>query len=118
VGNIVRAMGNNLNYGRTFWGDHPPRLLERLDEALNQVEQVSDRIRDVMSELRPMVLDDYGLPGALQWYAEQFSRRTGIKVAIHEGAAMRASPTRARPSCIVLPKRPLRISASMPRRRS
>jgi PAS domain S-box-containing protein len=88
VGQILTAIGINLNYVRSMIGEQPPMLLERLDEALNQVEQVSDRIRDVMSELRPMVLDDYGLPGALQWYAEQFSRRTGIKVTIHDEAAM------------------------------
>ncbi len=88
VGQTLTAIGINLNYVSGMLGGESAALHERLDEALNQVEQVSDRIRDVMSELRPMVLDDYGLPGALQWYAEQFSRRTGIKVAIHEGTAM------------------------------
>lgn len=88
VGQILTAIGINLNYVRSILGDESPALLERLDESLDQVEQVSDRIRDVMSELRPMVLDDYGLPGALQWYGEQFARRTGIKVRVREEAAL------------------------------
>jgi two-component system sensor histidine kinase UhpB len=31
-----------------------------------------------MVELRPPVLDDYGLTAALHWYGKQFSERTGI----------------------------------------
>ena len=88
VGQILTAIGINLNYVSGMLSGESAALHERLDEAMNQVEQVSDRIRDVMSELRPMVLDDYGLPGALQWYAEQFSRRTGIRVSVVEAPDM------------------------------
>ena len=35
-----------------------------------------------MTDLRPPVLDDYGLAAALHWYGEQFARRTGIAVAV------------------------------------
>jgi len=37
-------------------------------------------MRDVMAELRPHALDDYGLPAALRSLATGFSRRTGIHV--------------------------------------
>ena len=43
------------------------------------MEETTERIRDVMTELRPEVLDDYGLISALRWYAERFEQRTGIK---------------------------------------
>ena len=35
-----------------------------------------------MSELRPPMLDDYGLLPALQWYEKEFTRRTGIQVTV------------------------------------
>lgn len=35
-------------------------------------------VRDVMSELRPLVLDDYGLHVALRQLTTEFARRTGI----------------------------------------
>jgi signal transduction histidine kinase len=35
-----------------------------------------------MVELRPSVLDDYGLLSALRWYGAQFSSRTGIQVKV------------------------------------
>jgi len=39
-------------------------------------------IRDVMAELHPPVLDDYGLLAALRWYCERFSDRTEIDVEV------------------------------------
>lgn len=36
-----------------------------------------------MTDLRPSVLDDYGLMAALRWYGQQFSERTNISVVIH-----------------------------------
>jgi len=41
-------------------------------------------MRDVMAELRPHALDDYGLPAALRSLATGFSRRTGIQVAFEK----------------------------------
>jgi two-component system sensor histidine kinase UhpB len=35
-----------------------------------------------MANLRPPVLDDYGLVAALHWYGEHFTGRTGIAVAV------------------------------------
>nr|HMN28070.1 histidine kinase [Caldilineaceae bacterium] len=53
-----------------------------LDEARQLVEQLTVQVRDVMSDLRPPMLTDYGLPAALRWYATQFARRTGLAIAV------------------------------------
>jgi two-component system sensor histidine kinase UhpB len=54
----------------------------RLDDSLSLVQQTTERIRDVMAELRPPVLDDYGLLSALHWYAEQFTQWVDIDVTV------------------------------------
>jgi two-component system sensor histidine kinase UhpB len=47
-----------------------------------------------MAELRPAVLDDFGLAPVLRWYAEQFTKRTGVATSVVEqGPARRLSPT-------------------------
>ena len=58
------------------------KLLGRLAEALALVEQIGETIRDVMAELRPPMLDDYGLLSALHWYGAGFSDKTGIGVDV------------------------------------
>jgi protein-histidine pros-kinase len=44
-----------------------------------------------MADLRPALLDEYGLPAALAWYGEEYSQRTGIRVGVHgeAGAGLR-----------------------------
>jgi signal transduction histidine kinase len=54
----------------------------RLEEALKLVEQTTRDIRDVMADLRPSVLDDYGLMAALRWYGPQFAKQTGVAVIV------------------------------------
>ena len=39
-----------------------------------------------MAELRPPLLDEYGLAAALGGHAEEFSRRTGIRVSLEDAA--------------------------------
>jgi len=46
------------------------------------LEDTSECIRDVMAELRPEVLDHYGLFPALRWLATQFSQRTGLNIEV------------------------------------
>jgi signal transduction histidine kinase len=83
VGQNLTALGINLNIIRTQMPERTAALVgSRLDDSLSLVEQLTERIRDVMADLRPPVLDDYGLVAALQWYGEQFTGRTGIPVAV------------------------------------
>jgi signal transduction histidine kinase len=66
----------------------------RLDDSLKVVEETTDSIRDVMAELRPAVLDDFGLAPVLRWYAEQFTARTRIVTSfVEKGPVRRLSPT-------------------------
>jgi signal transduction histidine kinase len=60
----------------------------RLDDSLRLVVETIGSIRNVMTELRPAVLDDFGLAPALRWYAEQFAARTGIATAVAEKVAI------------------------------
>ena len=45
------------------------------------IELVANSIKDVQrisSELRPAMLDDLGLNATIEWYIEEFEKRTGI----------------------------------------
>lgn len=47
-----------------------------------QIDQTIASVRRISSELRPSVLDDLGFAAAAAWYVDQFSARTGLKVAL------------------------------------
>jgi PAS domain S-box-containing protein len=52
----------------------------RLKDVNDLVEGVGRVARNIMSELRPPVLDEFGLPASLRWHCGLFSKRTGIAV--------------------------------------
>lgn len=83
VGQNLTALNINLNIVRTQVPEGTAaQVRSRLDDSLSLVEQTTDRIRDVMSDLRPPMLDDYGLVAALHWYGEQFAWRTDVAVVV------------------------------------
>lgn len=85
VGQNLTALNINLSILRgqlSSESDSAAAVVSRLDDSLKLVEETVVSIRDVMTELRPAVLDDYGLFSALRWYGEQFSGRTGIAAQV------------------------------------
>jgi PAS domain S-box-containing protein len=83
VGQHLTALGINLNIVRAQMPEETTEAVrERLDDTLALVKQTTQRIRDVMADLQPPVLSDYGLVAALRWYGAQFASRTGIDVTV------------------------------------
>jgi signal transduction histidine kinase len=54
----------------------------RLDAMMAIVEGTIARVRRIAADLRPSVLDDLGLPDAIEWQVQQFQARTGIACRI------------------------------------
>jgi signal transduction histidine kinase len=50
----------------------------KLNSMMRQIDATIDTVRRISSELRPRILDDFGLLAAIEWQAEQFEARTGI----------------------------------------
>jgi PAS domain S-box-containing protein len=83
VGQNLTALGLNLNLVRSQIDSlASPGILARLDDSLALVEETTERTRLVMTDLRPPMLEDYGLVATLHWYGELFSSRTGIPVKV------------------------------------
>jgi signal transduction histidine kinase len=82
IGQNLTALGIDLTtLKQRLRPDADPGAGARIDAMRALVEKTIDAIRGVMTDLRPAVLEDFGLVPALRWYASQFSERTGIKVA-------------------------------------
>lgn len=52
---------------------------ERLAAAVQLIDATVQAVRRIATELRPGILDDFGLPAAIEWQLQQFSRQTGIQ---------------------------------------
>jgi two-component system sensor histidine kinase UhpB len=97
IGQNLSALGFNLNFIQTQMPDNLPKVAlirTRLNDSLVLVEQTTERIRDVLAELRPPMLDDYGLVDALQWYADRLATRFGLTITVQsETLTTRLAPT-------------------------
>src|SRR5216684_3817078 len=83
VGQSLTALKINIDILQTALASRGnAEVLARVDDSAALLESTMDAIENVMSELRPPMLDDYGLASALDWHARKFSARTGIAVAV------------------------------------
>ena len=57
-------------------GDGVP--LEAIDRVMAHLDETIGRVREIATELRPPVLDDLGLPGAIEWAVSEFRHRSGL----------------------------------------
>lgn len=88
VGQALAGLGLFLNKMRDEVPDgHGAELGERLGSSVARIEDIMGRIRSVIADLRPPLLDEYGLAATLEWAAAEFSRTTGLpaKTWIEEG---------------------------------
>ncbi|MBK5274821.1 MAG: response regulator [Desulfuromonadales bacterium] len=83
IGRDLTVLGMNFSIISNALAQNVTKnVAARLDDSSRLIETISRTTRNIMSGLRPPVLDDYGLLSALRWHAELFSSRTGIAVSI------------------------------------
>lgn len=58
-------------------------LVERARALSAHIDSTIQTVRRIATELRPGVLDHLGLAAALEWQANEFQNRTGIKCEVH-----------------------------------
>ena len=61
-------------------GDVPKQLLtDKLGELLSVIDTTISSVRRIVTEIRPSVLDDFGLVAAIEWQAKEFERKSGVE---------------------------------------
>src|SRR4030067_206698 len=58
-------------------------LLDPVESISQLINNATGSMRNIITGLRPTVLDDLGLLAALEWQAAQFQKRTGIKCLVN-----------------------------------
>ena len=85
IGQDMTAININLNILQTLLPKPMPQdVVARFADTEKLVKESVIRMRSIMAEFRPPMLDQYGLTAALNWYTEQYSKRTNITVNIDD----------------------------------
>ncbi len=83
LGQSLTALRLGLNFLETCrpaaedpaWRQHVGRLKDIADSTVESVQRIA-------ADLRPPVLDELGLGSAIEWLAESFAERTGLRCAL------------------------------------
>ncbi len=70
-----------------------PQAQSRLDEAEELLRQTQQEMTSLINELRPLTLEEKGLPRALQELIDRWSRRTEISAHLHFGELLPVTPS-------------------------
>ena len=63
-------------------------LLSKTQSLLELVDSTIDVVRRIAADLRPSILDDLGLVAAVEWFLQDFRKRTGIRCELKTPAKM------------------------------
>jgi len=78
LGQALTALKMQLAAAQDAASRESPALSGRLHETALTVDDLVKSVRRIASDLRPPILDQLGLPAALEWLAQDFTRRTSI----------------------------------------
>jgi signal transduction histidine kinase len=92
IGQTLTALRIDISHAHALAGSEAPAIAERLKRARLLAEKTLQTVRDTALLLRPSMLDDLGLGPALEWQAEEFTRRTGIPCEISENGHLDTLP--------------------------
>lgn len=98
LGQTLTALKMDVSWLRRKMESIPEPVGQKLTAMTELINQIISRVKKITSELRPGLLDDLGLAAAIEWQADEFTKRTDIpcKVVIRPdnltvGAALSTS---------------------------
>jgi len=84
IAQVLSALGLHLAHiSNNVKGEPGSFLSIALEDSRNLTKDVSRSVRNLMAELRPEQLDEYGLEAAIRSHVLQYANRIGVEVAVN-----------------------------------
>jgi PAS domain S-box-containing protein len=78
IGQLLTAIKMDLMWTKRHLTGAEGEVQDRLTRSIEMIGNGARSVRNICNGLRPGVLDDLGLPAAIEWQANEFASRTGI----------------------------------------
>lgn len=78
-GQILVGIKMNLHLLKNELQNCSPEKITQFETILNMIENVINRIRSISIELRPFILDQFGLSAAIEWQISELKKISNIK---------------------------------------
>jgi PAS domain S-box-containing protein len=78
LGQALTSLKMELRWLDRMLADEPQNARGKVASMLDLVSATINNVRRIATELRPGILDDFGLVAALEWQTQEFAARTGL----------------------------------------
>jgi len=82
LGQTLTALKMDVSWLKRKMDDIPDPIDQKMSKMTELIDQTISRVKQITAELRPGLLDDLGLAAAIEWQADEFSRRTEIPCSV------------------------------------
>ena len=82
LGQVLTALKIDLSWLAKEFPADQKSLLEKTRSMSKLVDMTIQKVKSISTELRPGLLDDFGLVAAIEWQAGEFQKLTGISIEI------------------------------------
>ena len=76
---VLTALKLEISLLQKKLGDQAPTLQKNTGTILGLVDQTIPAVKELIHDLRPPILDDFGLQETISWEGKEFERKTGIQ---------------------------------------
>jgi signal transduction histidine kinase len=77
----------------------PPAANARVPESMEAIEKMLEQVRTLAFDLRPSMLDEFGLVGALRHLAKRYAERTGVHTSFTATPSDARAPLEIETAC-------------------
>jgi signal transduction histidine kinase len=78
LGQALTALKIDLSWLNKRLANDQDSIHEKLKSMVTLINETIETVHNVSEDLRPGILDDFGLAAAVEWQAEEFQKRTGV----------------------------------------
>ncbi len=83
LGQALTALKMDVHWLQQRLSGEKQNLIDKAGAMSGLIDSTVHSVRRICAELRPRLLDDFGLSAAIEWEAEEFGKRTDIECEIH-----------------------------------
>jgi signal transduction histidine kinase len=86
-GQSLTILKMDLSWLKKYMIQDQPEIQNKISSMFNVIDASLQTLHAVSSELRPVILDDFGLESAIEWQAGEFQNRTGVQCRLNSSIA-------------------------------
>lgn len=83
LGQAMTALKIELAWLKSKLGNDQEVLIDRAKSMTDLIDTTINKVRSISTQLRPSILDHFGLLAAIEWQAEDFQKRTMIPCEVN-----------------------------------